>query len=472
MSLTDRNLFLKHVESGEISKAVEMANLSGEKEIYLAALGDHFCQIRNFDLARSFYSESLAVKPNAPAEFGMGSVLLSEGRVVESLAFFAKSHRNESYAVSSLLKMGMAQRLLGNIKASLASYLSAKKMGYDKFILDVNIAVLLSDLGESELAEKYYENAMRKAPDDSKARFNYSLHLLSSGDLVSGFKYYESRPWCFRGFGEEWAGDCGKDVLVISEQGYGDLIQFSRFIPEVKKISGKVALACDPVVSKLVAREADEVFGLDADSLKAAGERYPFYCRIMSIPHLMSLDPTSFGSFRLKPDSERVEFWKGVLGKDKSIKVGLCWQGGKRNDSEMIFNDRKRSIDLKILEPILNVEGAKFYSLQKNWTEPHAKIIDVMGMSADFSDTASLIECLDLVVSVDTAVAHVAGSIGKPVWMLSRVGGCWRWGRSGTKTFWYPSMKIFRQKTIDQWSDVVDEVKNDLANFVRCDKIS
>lgn len=466
--MTDKSKFLDLLESSKTNEAIVLAESSKEdKELFLAAVGDHFLHSGDLESAKKFYVSSMSFKANPAAHFGMGEVFLKAGMLKESLPFFLKSAEKEPYRIKSLLKIGIAERLLGNIKASLSSYLLARKLGYDKFIVDVNIAILLSDLGEHDKAEFYYESALAKAPQEEKVRFNYSLHLLSRGKFSRGFELYESRPWCFKAFGSEWKGDPGRMVLVMSEQGHGDNINFSRFIHEVSKVSEGVCVACDKNMSRLMLSldGVDEVVGLD--EMELASERYPFYCRIMSIPHIMSLDVRSVPFKPIPVDGERRKFWSGLMGGDEVLKVGLCWQGGKRNNSEMIFNDRKRSIDLKVMEPILNVDGARFYSLQKDWKEPHPKIIDLMGECGDFLDAASFASEMDLVISVDTAMAHVAGSVGTPVWMLSRLGGCWRWGNEGSETFWYPSMRIYRQGVMDDWTEVVDDVKRDLALLLR-----
>lgn len=466
--MTEKSKFLGLLDSSKINEAIVLAESSKEdRELFLAAVGDYFLRSGDLDSAKKFYVSSMLFKSNPSAQFGMGDVLLKLGMLKESLPFFLKSAEKEPYKIKSLLKIGMAERLLGNIKASLSSYLLARNLGYDKFIVDANIAILLSDLGEHEKAEAYYKSALAKAPQEEKVRFNYSLHLLSRGDFARGFEYYESRPWCFNPFGTEWKGDPGRMVLVMSEQGYGDNIQFSRFIGEVKNVSGGVCVACDKNISRFMSSVdgVDEVVSLE--EMEVASEKYPSYCRLMSIPHIMSLDVRSVPFRTIPVDAQRAEFWSGLMGGDEVLKVGLCWQGGKRNHSEMIFNDRKRSIDLKFMEPILSVDGVRFYSLQKDWKEPHPKIIDLMGDCGDFLDAASFASEMDLVISVDTAMAHVAGSVGTPVWMLSRLGGCWRWGNEGSETFWYPSMKIYRQGIMDDWTEVVNEVKRDLALISR-----
>jgi hypothetical protein len=179
----------------------------------------------------------------------------------------------------------------------------------------------------------------------------------------------------------------------------------------------------------------------------------------------MSLDPRKSNPSRFTLNPERVSFWKDSLESDV-LKVGICWQGGKRNHSEMIFNDRRRSISLSLIEPILGVDGVNFYSLQKDWKEPHPKINDLMGSCGDFLDCAALVSNMDLVISVDTAVAHLAASLGRPTWVLSRLGGCWRWGNDSEHTFWYPSVRIFRQKLLDDWSPTIEKVKESLVQIL------
>lgn len=461
--------FLKLLESGEVSAAVDMAiSADSEREVFLAALGDYFLERRNLGMAKAFYSESFGHKSNPAAEFGLGSVLLEDGDTEESLKYFRSASRHDQYLVRCLLKMGRASRLLGDIEGALGFYVAASERGYNKFVLYFNIATLLCDMGRHEEAGKYYEKGISLAPDDDKARFNYSLHLLSKGDFAKGLEYYESRPWCFEGFGSRWSGERGKKVLVLSEQGYGDLIHFSRFLPALKSVSEKIALACDENIAGLLATTGcvDEVVGLDEASIKDASPEYPFYCRIMSIPHLMGLDLKAPKVPYLKPDDSRVEHWRGVLSGDSGLKIGLCWQGGKRKDAEMVFNDGKRSVDLKEMLPVLNVKGVSFYSLQKDWKESHPAMRQPMGGCGGFLDTASLVSNMDLVIAVDTSMAHLAGAIGKPVWMMSRLGGDWRWGNHGEDTFWYPSMKIFRQRKMNDWSSVAADVAARLERLV------
>lgn len=464
----DKEKLRSLLESGDLTSAISLASSSEIGHELFSMIGGHFSKNGETKKAKIFYLRSMEERPNAEAEFGFGSSLLEEGRANESIEFFKNSIKDKSYSIPSLLKMGQAHRLTGNIADSLKCYLCAKSLGHGGFVLDINIATLLSDLGEFDRANEFYERGFAKAPDNEKVRFNYSLHLLARGDYKMGLEFYESRPWCFKGFGKQWSGERGADVMILSEQGHGDLIQFARFIPELKKVSRSISLVCDKNISRFVSTLGcvDEIIDLDSDSIRRASNRYPTYCRVLSIPWLMGLNVKSSSAPYLHVDPDRSTFWKDFFSKDKGAKIGLCWQGGKRNDAEMMFNDKKRSIELSSLSAILDMDGANFYSLQKDWREFHPRIKYPMDFCGDFLDTASLIDNLDLVISVDTSIAHVAGAIGKPVWMMSRLGGCWRWGNHGGETFWYPSMRIFRQELMDEWGPVVNEVERNLADFL------
>jgi tetratricopeptide (TPR) repeat protein len=466
-----RSEFAAAFERGDISSAIRIACSSEkDRESFFVVLGDHFLKTGNLNAAKRFYFESMSLKPNPDAEFGFGSALLEEGKPAEAIPFLSSSARHKDYEIQSLLKLGVASRLVGNIRQALYFYIDAKAKGYGEFVVDFNIATLLCDLGEFDKAAEYYERGMRAAPKSEQAKFNYSMFIMSRGDFAKGLEHYESRPWCFKGNGSPWSGQSGESVLVLAEQGHGDLINFARFLPALKSISKKVSLACDPNVSRFVSSVGglDEVFDLSPVSIEKASKEYPFYCRAMSIPFLMGIDVTKFPSDPyLKYDKERADFWEKILSEDADgLRVGLCWQGGKRNDPEMVFNDKKRSVDLGLMESLLNVEGVNFYSLQKDWNEHHPRIKYHMDKCGDFMDTASLISRLDLVISVDTSIAHVAGAIGKPVWMMARLGGCWRWTNEGERTFWYPSMKVFRQSSVDAWDSVVSRISRELSNLV------
>jgi hypothetical protein len=269
--------------------------------------------------------------------------------------------------------------------------------------------------------------------------------------------------------------------MIVSEQGFGDIIQFSRFIPLVKKISRKVILLCPIELVELMKslEGVDEVIEFNAcDQFEEVGENagdsalpYNYYIRIMSLPHVLGCEKQDLTHINyLKPSQEKIDYWKSKIEDNNKLKIGVCWQGAKRhNDPASMAIERKRSIDISFFEPIFNLENIDAYSLQKDDSfgiNKYPNVKNFMPDTKDFSDTAAIIQNLDLIITVDTAIAHLAGVLNKPVWLLSRKSGCWRWTFQGEETVWYPSMKIFRQTQDLCWQPIIDQIIEELKKEV------
>lgn len=379
----------------------------------------------------------------------------------------------KSEETKELYERGRKEWLGGRHLEALDTYLSITRAGEGHCGANMNAAVILTSLGRHDEAEAHFREAFATCPEDKDLLFNYSLHLLSRGDLKEGFRLYENRSWNIRPPGREWDGSRCKTLLVVPEQGNGDLIQFARFLPEAKKKCDRLILMCFGGLVRLLgsAGIADEVIEfnpgdefVEGPSDSEGDASYDRFARIMSIPHLAgahSIDPRPY----FRPDPELVEKWAAEVQGD-GLKVGLCWQGGKRPKEDSLAIDARRSVGLETMAPILEVEGAKFYSLQKEGRPKDGRIVDLMGSVSDFADTAAIIQNLDLVVTVDTAVAHVAGAIGKPTWILNRKDSCWRWGHQGADTPWYEKTRLFRQKNMLDWDPVVAEAADALRKAV------
>jgi hypothetical protein len=261
----------------------------------------------------------------------------------------------------------------------------------------------------------------------------------------------------------------GKRVLLVGEQGLGDTIQFSRFARLVAARGASVVLGADPPLRRLMAGLA----GVDAVAVPGEPEpAYDLFCPLMSLPGRFGLTVADVGMEApyLRADPRAVAAWRGRLGALPWLKVGLVWSGAPRPESRMaVRTDRRRSVSLAGLAPVLAVPGVTFVSLQKGVARDQAAgwpIVDWTGELEDFADTAALIEALDLVISVDTSVAHATGALGRPVWVLNRFDRCWRWltGRSDTR--WYPTMRLFTQGVPGDWGSVVAEVVEALGRMV------
>lgn len=375
--------------------------------------------------------------------------------------------------LKQLYERGKAQWLEGKHLDALATYRSIIKKGHGYCGANTNAAVILTSLGRHSEAESHFREAFATCPDDRELLFNYSLHLLSKGRLKDGLKLYENRSWNIRPPGVEWDGGECETLLVVPEQGNGDLIQFARFLPEARKKCKKLIVMCFGSLVRLFESMdwADEVVEfnpgdefVEAEQGSSGEVPYDRFVRIMSIPHLLGIETVDPAPY-IKPDPQLVTKWSSKVS-DGKTKIGLCWRGGKRKMSDSAAIDMRRSIPLDLMRPIIDVEGAEFYSLQKDAEERDERMIDLMSESQDFADTAALIDQMDLVVTVDTAVAHLSGALGKPTWILNRLDSCWRWERERDDSNWYEGVRLFRQKKMMDWRPVIQKVKGSLQKFV------
>ncbi len=324
-----------------------------------------------------------------------------------------------------------------------------------------NLGVLLACLQREAEAEQCYRTAMELAPGYQNASFNLAYLLLRQGRFDEGWFAFEARDWYARlaayfAF-PRWHGEPlhGKRLIIGFEGGHGDMIQFCRYASVVKaQGAARVDIVCHPGLKTLFTRLAgvDTVFGFDEDVSKTG---WDYWTPPMSFPLLFDTTLTTIPAAvpYLHADPAKVAHCAPLV--DGALRVGLAWQGNPRFE-----NDADRSLAcLGILAPLFAVEGARFFSLQKGSMEQHPAVIDLAGDIADFDDTAALIANLDLVISVDTAVAHLAGAMGVPVWvLLPDYRTDWRWLTERQDSPWYPGMRLFRQTRGGAWPAVIDEV--------------
>jgi Glycosyltransferase family 9 (heptosyltransferase) len=260
----------------------------------------------------------------------------------------------------------------------------------------------------------------------------------------------------------------GKTMVVVSEQGFGDSLQFCRYLPLLKRQGLKrLNLVCPSALVTLM----ETVDGVDACVTSSRSLDIPAHdcsCFMMSLPLRFhtTVDTIPAAVPYLRAPADRLPTWRERLPSE-GFKVGLVWAGNPRPDMPGANAvDRRRSLDARAFLPLLAIPGLTFISLQLgDATRPQLDSIprdirplDPMGDVRDFADTAAIIECLDLVISVDTSTAHVAGALNKPVWILSRYDACWRWLRERDDSPWYPSVRLFRQSTPGHWGDAIERV--------------
>lgn len=456
----------------------------------LSNRGNTLNRLGKHDAALESFAQAISAKPDfLPAYYNRGTTLLSLGRFEEALASFDAALDHAPYHAETLCHRGNALLKLNRVDDALSSYALALKSSPDNPVILHNQAHALRLQGRPRDALGSAERALAVNPDYASARFEQSLALLTLGELRDGFAAYQSR-WETEHFALQrrnftaplWLGQeadnngslAGKTILLHAEQGFGDTLQFVRYVPLIAQRGANVVLETQPQLKFLMSR----ITG--ASLVVARGETLPpfdLHCPLMSLPHAMKTDLATIPAKvpYLTAEPKRIVHWADRLAAYAGkIKIGLVWAGDSRKH-DPIANaiDRRRSITLQHLAPLTEITGVQFFSLQKG--EPASQalhppqgmaLFDMTADLRDFEDTAALIANLDLVISVDTAVAHLAGALAKPVWVLSRFDGCWRWLNGREDSPWYPTMRLFHQKTPGAWDEVIARVRAKLVREI------
>lgn len=365
--------------------------------------------------------------------------------------------------------------LCGDVRQALALARRALALQPNAASGHINLALAEHDDGQSARARRSNERALALQPGSDVARFNLSMVLLALGDYVEGWRLYEAR-WRMEGaayptHAPPWTGGdpAGRSFLLVAEQGQGDTLQFVRYAPLLAALGARVHLMVQPSLVRLLS-------GLPGVASVRSPADPPPACDacvpLLSLPRLFGTSlatvPASVPYLRATEADRRA--WGGRLAGERRLKVGLTWAGSAHDDQIIAHMvDRRRSLPLSAFAPLADLPGVVFYSLQKGppaaeaaSPPPNLTLIDWMDEIRDFADTAALIEQLDLVISVDTAVCHLAGALARPVWVLSRSDACWRWLRNRSDSPWYPTLRLFRQESSGDWGPVMHAVKHAL----------
>jgi tetratricopeptide (TPR) repeat protein len=342
-----------------------------------------------------------------------------------------------------------------------------------------NLGLILVTQGYLEEAFHAFERALKLDQDYADYHVGLGLILLAQEKWLEGWKEYEwrwkskqikTRHWHLSS--PRWQGERGqnKKILIYGEQGYGDILQFSRYISLVAQRGWRVLFSVPRALFRLMKslEGVDQVLLDDDDS-----PDHEAHCPLMSLPMIFETTPLTIPASQayLYPDNNQVLYWKDrcqKIDQEKYHRVGLVWAGNPRHhrlDSSAI--DRRRSIDFSLLSPLLSLDNIQFYSLQKigKLLNPPPQLIDFMDEMNDFADTAALVKTLDLVITVDTAMVHLASAVGTKVWLLDRFDSCWRWLKNREDSPWYPQLRIFRQSEPGNWQNVIDSVEEKLKQF-------
>jgi len=451
-----------------------LALAPGSADAYNLRGNAHYT-LKSFAAALADYDRAAALKPDAaPLHNNRGNALRELSRHEEALAAFGRAIALKPDYAEAHNNRGNALLGLNLVAEALADYDRALALKPDFADALVNRGNALHYLGRGREAIASFDAAIALSPQLAEAHWNKALTLLALGDFARGFAEYEWR-WRrdselkSRSFAQpQWQGEdiAGKTVLLHAEQGFGDTIQMIRYLPLVAARGARVVLEIPDDLRPLIGGTGVAATVRRGDALPP----FDLHCPLMSLPLAFgtTLDTIPASVPYLSAPAERIAAWRARLADLTPPRVGLVWSGKPTHK-----NDHNRSIALTQLAPLLQTAGVTFVSLQTEYrdadrtalaTAPLVRLDDAL---ADFADTAAAIAALDLVIAVDTAVAHLAGAMGIPLWLLLPAIGDWRWLEGRTNSPWYPSARLFRQPQIGDWPGALANVARELALFTR-----
>jgi len=458
-------------EAGALYRSALMADPANVDALHL--LGLTYKAAGKLDEAQSAIGAAVALKPDfADAHYNLGNTLASLGRTGEAVASFRRALAlNPSLALAAY-NLGNTLRDAGDLDGAAEAFRAAISAKPDYVEACHNLANVLKSLNRLDEAIVHYRRAVQLNPGLAEAHYNLGLALMLTGGLKEGFDQYEWR-WAVDGFPTPkrqftqpaWDGTpIGNRVLLIhAEQAFGDSIQFCRYLPLIASHAGRVIFECRRPLLGLMAGLAG------VSQLVEAGTTPPaFDCHapLLSLPRILrtGMDSIPANVPYLSADTAKVARWRKL--RDERFTVGLIWAGNRKPDPN-------RTVGLAAMSRLIDIPGVRFVALQRD-LEPGdrdqvAKLgnrLDHWGAAfGDFADVAAAMEAIDLVITIDTGPAHLAGALGRPTWICLPFSPDWRWLMGRDDSPWYPTARLFRQTRRGDWADVIGLVAGDLRQM-------
>jgi len=424
------------------------------------------------------YQQALRLDPNlVQAHVNLAGLLQQKSRHAEAIACYKQALDVQPDQPNILHDLGNALKGCGDYDEAISTFEEALSL-HSQYPQALNsLGVAYKESGQCDLAVACYDKAIALQPDYADAHWNRTLALLLKGDMTQGWSHYQvhyealkTKTIAPRDDHPLWDGAPlkGQRILVRFEQGLGDNLQFIRYLPRVKQHGGTVIYEAKPALHALL----EEFEGIDELIEITADQKVSVECDVqislMDLPRVFNttLDNIPADVPYIKPDPKRIAAWEDTFV-HPDMKVGLVWAG-----SPFHRNDRNRSCQINAMAPLAHTQGVHFYGLQTGLaaqeaqTHPDIHFPNLGHRLQDLSDTAAAITHLDLVISVDTAVLHLAGALGKPAWGVLPYAPDWRWLLDRDDTPWYPTLKLFRQTKPGDWTTVFDQVAGALRTDV------
>ena len=444
-------------------------------------LGLVFHELEQYDNAFKAYDEATKINDNyAEAYLNRGVTLQAISEYEESLACYDRAILINSKYFKAYANRGIVLHELNRFEESLNSLERAIKIKPDYAQAFSSLGVVLENLKRFDKSLENYDKAVEIDPKYAQGFLNRSMLLLRMGDFDKGLRDYEWR-WESNNFTSPkrifsrqlWLGKVSiknKIILIHSEQGLGDTIQFCRYLNLVHLLGAHIIFEVESKLIKLL--ESTLIKKCTFVPKGASLPKFDFHCPLMSLPLAFCTNISNIPRFSsyLLADESKVNFWASRIKKD-GFKIGICWQGSQAKV------DLGRSIPVSFFKQISKIPNLRLISLQKGYGEeqleklPGGMKIENLGDDFDngpdaFIDSAAVMKCLDLVITVDTSIAHLAGAIGVETWVALQWIPDWRWLIDRNDSPWYPAMRLFRQKKKDKWDNVFEEMKSNLIKMI------
>ncbi|MBI3570748.1 MAG: glycosyltransferase family protein [Gammaproteobacteria bacterium] len=424
------------------------------------------------DEAARLCRKVLAVQPDNAFAHNLHAVLAQQtGNTMGAVNRLTQAIRLNAGVPDFHFNLGVALQTLEQHADAATVYRRALALAPQHVGALTNLGRALQKQARPQEAIACFERALTLKPDLPEAHWGLATQRLLLGDFAQGWQEYEHR-WALpenQGLRREFAaprwdgGDiAGRTVLLHAEQGVGDTLQFVRYAPLLVRRGAHIIVLCQPMLKRLLMEMGDVSVVADGEPLP----EFDLQLSLMSLPRVLGTTLASIPADvpYLRADSVDVRTWNRKLDDKDHFKIGLVWAGNRRH-----LNDRNRSCTLETLAPLAAVSGIRLYSLQKGEAAAEIRnapanmqLVDLNDELVDFADTAAVIACLDLVITVDTAVAHLAGALARPAWLLLPFAPDWRWMLAREDSPWYPSLRLFRQSQAGGWDSVLTAVINAL----------
>ena len=492
------NLGVSLLNQGELQAAIDAYRkaiaLKPNSPKALFNLGNALKEQGHLEAAIDAYQKAIATKPDyIKALFNLGNTLKEQGNLEAAIVSYRQALDLKPGFPEALNSLGLALGEQGNPEAAIVSYRQALDLKPDYPGALNNLGIALVDQGDLEAAIASHRKAVSLDHKNPDYHYNLSYALLLSGDYDNGWEEYEWRlkkkhvallhahpP------ASQWNGQNhspGETLMLVSEQSLGDILQFMRYVPYLKTFGPgmDVAFCAQPKLHGLILSSgiSTRVYTPEEANAFTSGKWLP----LLSLPKHLKVSPTQPLAQvpYIKAPAEKVRHWQEKLAAEKRPIIGIHWQGNRQsertrdNSQRLVPLWRSRSLPLEAFAPISEATPATFLSLQKG---PGAEQLDhcpfrhrfvtcqdyINGIW-DFVETAAMVANCDLIITNDTALAHLAGGMGQSTWLLLNKCSDWRWGMDGDTTFWYGSMRLFRQQEWGNWAEVMDRVLTALEVF-------